>query len=298
MNRSLLAILATVISAPAFAQSTSTSATTPATTVSVPTAEVKSDVASKLSFTLAAETWVAAKDANRGDFEGSIEEERQGINSYQYIGAGYDLGNSKSVQLRQYTTFQAASKTYNNENEYRGGDTVIRYQDKKSFTLGALPVASQARIYMPLLSDARDTSIKVGEDNPLWTARFYNSVSQSYGKLDLGFTLQNRFYNREETNKGKETWRLYPIFEIGYNINPTVKPFANIYSVHQFYKTGGDTANADTFATDLGLEFNIGKNVNLLGYVTTEDNLRTGADSYDPTNEDQNTYEIDLYITL
>ncbi|OFZ13597.1 MAG: hypothetical protein A2Z20_09685 [Bdellovibrionales bacterium RBG_16_40_8] len=273
-----------------------TSSASAASSVSAPISTV-APKAKTLTVSYVAENWLDATEADTQNYAP--------LSSQQHIGLAYDLGNSRKVQYRQYFLYNMTSA--NTQDELSLGDHLFLYTDSKIARIADLDMAFQARISIPGTEYGR----KIGQ----YELRLSENITQKItGKFTMSYGLSTRIYGYSSNDDGQVALRFLPVVGASYAVNKVVTPFVNLYTDSRWNNRGvgiavygpraGETrsreskvSQANSFNSDIGSSIKFSKNIGLDAYMTTSKDLGSAA-SYNPFSAENNTYEIDLAVSL
>lgn len=248
---------------------------------------------SKYSASYVAESEVDAQAANHNNYDGFY--------SNQHLGLGYDLGDAKKIQYRQYFHYNMTDRT--RTDEWGLGDHVFQYTDASAVKIADADMVFNARLYMP----GAEWTRTVGK----YELRLSESVTQKLSsKANLDYSLETRFYAFSGNNDGQLGFRMLPAVEINYKANKYLTPYAMAYTAHSWahsgsgptlYMKSGEVTNpqnySEKFLTDLGAVVAVNKNVSLNLYVETAKNLKSN-ENYEPFHQDFSTYDLVLSVSM
>jgi len=250
---------------------------------------------SPVSLSYVAESSAKMADANKS-LNGSFK-------STQHVGLGYTLDADRSVQYRQYFSYNSTDDS--KKDEWSLGYHMFRYKDAKLFATEALPIATEFRFFIAGSDYERDIGTLILRND--------SSVTYKVGKLDIDYGLSTRVATYTQEQAGQTALRLLPSVYATYKATEKVSPFVGAYTDHKWNHTGTpiakpgatkaatDTAdNQDSLNIGLGIKAALTKNVSLNPYVETATDFRK---SYSAQNnglfdQDNMTYLLDLIVSM
>jgi isopentenyldiphosphate isomerase len=296
MNKIIVSLLATTFATYTYAATTTATSVAPTSgaTISAPVTAV-APAAKKVTLSYIAENSVDMAPANRGETGDNLE-------SQQHVGIKYDLGNNRTIQFRQYFHYNMTDAT--KTDEWAMGDHVFQFVQAKAATVGAAEVSAIARLYLPGTEYTREVGKYELRLTPMAT-------QQITGKLKTEYVLGTRFYAYSGDESGQRGLRVLPAVELQYQANKVFSPFVAAFTDNSWYHTGSGIAlygsragtlgnapdNTNIFYTDIGTEIALAEKVALKVYVETGANLRSNK-NYDPREEDNNAYNLELSASL
>lgn len=299
MKHTLIHVAAVLFAANAYAvTSTTTSSSvvvpTSQTSVSV-TASEAGAIASPWKASYLGENVLPAASTNRG--------RALGANGQHHVGLAYKLDETQTVQFRQYAYYN--STDFRETNEWGLGDHAFQYSNT-GLSIGSTPVSQvYARIYLP----GATTSREVGKYELRLLGEIVQEVSSAW---NVEYSVNPRFYAYSSESNGQRVARLLPTITLKYARESKVKPYISAFTDHSWKHTGkglnlfGDKAgkiaeksavNSDLVYADIGVEFDITKNINLNIFAETGKDLRS-SDRFLFLKDDATEYNVNLAASL
>ena len=293
MNKVLMGLSVLAAANMAFAATSETTATKDAGETSAKIETVK-EVDKKWSVTLLQETYVMANAAHRRNFTGEVAAD-------SYIGLGYALSDTKSVQFRQ--NFMMNQTDASKDSEYVIYDPALIYKDKEAFKVNNTPIVNEYRLYLPVSDYSKD----VGKVEGRYTAAFDQVLSKD---VTLTYSNNLRGYYYSENNDGQRSIRNFTDVTATLNNDSIFEPYFTVGYQVRWYHTGAGLNNNGTeyVVSNPGNNYDkpywiLGTNIDagpigITVYAEQDHNLRKAGNDFKFANEDEMFYSMVLSASL
>jgi len=217
--------------------------------------------------------------------------------SQNNINVSYDLGNDRTIQVRQYFLYNETNQDY--AYEWTQGDTALQYSDA-GHKIGGADNMAIARLYIP----GSYYDQQVGK----YELRLYDFVTQNLNKyVDLTYIVDPRFYSYTHTDAGQTGFQaLYGVQATYASKSAFFTPFTTVYMQDLWGNTGKgvgltvngyagvysyNPVNQDLLNVDVGTNINLSKKITATFFYEYEMSVR-GLNQSQPLDNPDSSWNL------